>query len=242
MLRAARSMLRAASSVVWPAPSMLLVASVATVGPPIGSPVAAALPPGPPPPGPALPPREAGTTAHTVVPRSSARTPQLEHRCSTIPRPRPPMEDSDGREARGRVALPPSLTMISTVAAESIQETRMQASGSGRACKIALLSSSLVTRAASAMAVAQSPAWRSSAPIRPRATATLDGTHGSKTTLAALTSSRARPVAAIVAFLPPASGNAPPAVPGNRAPRERVNPGPAAAAESVPGHSRSRLA
>ena len=143
------------------------------------------------PPGPAPPSRGAGRTAHTVVPRSSARTPQLEHRCSTMPRPRPPMEDSDGRAARGRVALPPSLTMTSTAVAESIQETRMQASGSGRACRIALLSSSLVTRAASATAAAGRPASRNSAPIRPRATATLDGTQGSRTTLAALTSPRA---------------------------------------------------
>ena len=72
-----------------------------------------------------------------------------------MPRPRPPIEDSDGRDARGRVALPPSLTMTSTVDAESIQATRIRASGSGRACRIALLRSSLVTRAASATAVAE---------------------------------------------------------------------------------------
>ena len=118
--------------------------------PPAASPrPPAADPPRPPLPGPAPPSRAAGRTAHTVVPRSSARTPQLEHRCSTMPRPRPPMEDSDGREARGRVALPPSLTMTSTEVGAEIQETRIRASGSGRACRIALLSSSLVTRAAS---------------------------------------------------------------------------------------------
>ncbi len=241
-LQAAWSRLRPAPSRLRPAPSIRRAAPSAAAGPPVGWPASAARPPGPPSPGPARPSREVGTTAHTVVPRSSARTPQLEHRCSTMPRPRPPMEDSDGREARGRVALPPSLTMISTAAAVSIQEIRMQEPGSGRACRIALLSSSLVTRAASAVAVVESPAWRSSAPIRPRATATLDGTHGSRTTLAALTPLRAPPRGRDSRLPSSCERDAPPAGPGNRVPRERVDPGPAAPAESVPGHSRSRLA
>ena len=205
----------------------------APTSPPAGRPPAAAAPPGPRPRGPASPSRGAGRTAHTLLPRSSARTPQLEARCSTMPRPRPPIEDSDGRDARGRVVLPPSLTTTSTVDGESIQATRIRASGSGRACRIALLRSSLMTRAASATAVAGRPAARRSAAIRPRATATLDGTHGSRTTLAALTSLRAPPRGRD-SRLPPASGNAPPAGPGNRVGRPRV--------ESVPGHWRSRLA
>ena len=60
-------------------------------------------------------PRGAGRTAHTVVPEASAaRTPQLEHRCSTMDSPRPPRADRDGRDACGRVALPPSLTSTSS--------------------------------------------------------------------------------------------------------------------------------
>jgi hypothetical protein len=194
-----------------------------STSPPAGRPPAAAAPPGPRPRRPAAPSRGAGRTAHTLLPRSSARTPQLEDRCSTMPRPRPPIEDSDGRDARGRVVLPPSLTTTSTVDGEIIQATRIRASGSGRACRIALLRSSLVTRAASATAVAGRPAARSSAAIRPRATATLDGTHGSRTTLAALTSLRAPPRGRD-SRLPPASGNAPPAGPGNRVGRPRANP------------------
>ncbi len=59
-----------------------------------------------------------------------------------------------------------------------------------RACRIALLSSSLITSAASAAGAATIPALRNSARNLPRATPTPAGTNGSTTTLAALTSPR----------------------------------------------------
>ena len=191
-------------------------------------------------------PRGAGSTAHTVVPEASARTPQLEHRCSTMDSPRPPTADRDGRDACGRVALPPSLTSTSSDAGLSTQAARIRASGSGRACRIALLSSSLSTSAASATHPANRPAPRNSVLIRPRATATLDGTHGRSTTLAALTSSRRPPRGRVLASTcerdarPGPAGNrpGPPGTQRSNMITHRAVPG----SESAPGRLDSRLA
>src|SRR5215469_12991316 len=130
----------------------------------------------------------AGSTAHTVTPPSQDRIPQLLHRCSTMARPRPPSEDRDGCPARGRVGPPPSLTDTFSDSFDSVQATRIMRPGSGRACRIALLSSSLITRAASPTAAVSMPDSRRSAVRRQRASATLDGAYGSRTTPDALTS------------------------------------------------------
>ncbi len=114
--------------------------------------------------------------------------PQLLDRCSTMARPRPPSADGDGYPARGRAGPPPSLTDTRSVPSQSVQATRTVQPGNGRACRIALLSSSLRTRAASPIAAATVPASRRSVASCPRAVATLDGAYGSRTTLAALTS------------------------------------------------------
>ena len=65
--------------------------------------------------------------------------------------PRPPIEQR-GLAGRGRVMLPPSLTATSSDRPCSAQATSTRAPGSGLACRTALLSSSLTTRAASPIA------------------------------------------------------------------------------------------
>lgn len=130
----------------------------------------------------------AGSTAQTVSPRSSDRTPHVRARCSTMPSPRPPSADTEACAACGRVAPPPSLTEISITPSSSAQVTWSLAPGSGCACRMALLSSSLTTSAASATAASKMPAARSSEVSFRRATATLAGAQGSRTTLDFLTS------------------------------------------------------
>src|SRR5258708_2710900 len=65
----------------------------------------------------------AARTAQTVSPTSSARTPQVRQRCSTMLRPRPLTDDADGCPACGTVALPPSLTATSTEVPSTAQAT-----------------------------------------------------------------------------------------------------------------------
>src|ERR1022692_2206678 len=140
--------------------------------------------------------RGALSTAQTVSPVSSARTPQASHRQATMLSPRPPSEDTDAWLACGLVGLPPSLTVTGTELSSTSQVTRSLSPGSGYACRMALLSSSLTTRAASPTAQSKIPASLSSADSALLATATLAGAHGSSTTLDALTSLPARPDAA----------------------------------------------
>jgi hypothetical protein len=133
-------------------------------------------------------------TAQTVKPASSSRMPQLRARCATMPSPRPPRDDSEGWPAWGRVGPPPSLTVTSTDPAASTQVTCSCEPGNGRACRIALLSSSLTTSAASPMTGSKRPASTRSSIKRRRATATLAGTQGRSTTLDFLTSSASAPM------------------------------------------------
>jgi hypothetical protein len=64
-------------------------------------------------------------------------------------KPRPPTVDADGWPTCGMVALPPSLTDTSIVPPLMDHVTWSRSPGSGYACKMALLSNSLTTRAAS---------------------------------------------------------------------------------------------
>jgi hypothetical protein len=144
-------------------------------------------------PGPAPFDRGAASTAQTVKPTSSVRTPQVLHRCSTMRRPRPLIDDGDGCPACGTVGLPPSLTATSTELALTSQATCSRSPGSGYACSIALLKSSLMTRTASATAWSNTPAARSSSESALRARATLAGAHGRWTIPDFLTSLTARP-------------------------------------------------
>jgi hypothetical protein len=161
-------------------------------------------------PGAAVPHRGAGSTAQTVILPLEDRIPQVLDRCSTMARPRPPSEERDGCLAPGRVGAPPSLTDTRSEPLQSVQATRTVQPGNGCACRIALLSSSLKTKAASPIAAAIMPASRRSVASRPRAVATLDGAYGSRTTLAALTSPRPAP-----ADRPDRTGHAPRIHPGN---------------------------
>ena len=106
--------------------------------------------------------------------------------------PRPPIEESEGCAFRGRVMLPPSLTATSSDRSRSAQATSTRAPGSGLACRIALVSSSLTTRVASPIAGVTMPASRRWVLICQRAAITLAGAWGSSTTLDVLTS-RERP-------------------------------------------------
>ena len=93
---------------------------------------------------------------------------------------------------RGRVMAPPSLTATSSDRSRSAHATSTRAPGSGLACRIALVSSSLTTSVASPIAGETMPASCRSVLIWLRAAITLAGVCGSSTTLDALTS-RARP-------------------------------------------------
>ena len=93
-----------------------------------------------------------------------------------------------GWPSSGRVDPPPSLTETRTVSASRSQATRMPEPGSGPPCRRALLSSSLMTRAASVTAGARTPASiRSDTKCR-RATPTLDAVNGSRRALDSVTS------------------------------------------------------
>jgi hypothetical protein len=133
------------------------------------------------------------TTAQTVSPVSSALTPQLLARYSTMPRPRPPREETVACAVMGLVVAPPSLTATSTALSSSTQARITLEPGRGRACRMALLSSSLTTRTASPTAPSNTPAAVRSAASRRRATATLAGAHGRSTVPAVLTSLRRAP-------------------------------------------------
>ena len=87
---------------------------------------------------------------------------------------------------------PPSLTATSSDRSRSAHATSTRAPGSGLACRIALVSSSLTTSVASPIAGETMPAPCRSVLIWLRAAITLAGVCGSSTTLDALTS-RARP-------------------------------------------------
>jgi hypothetical protein len=63
--------------------------------------------------------------------------------------PRPPTADAGGWPTCGMVALPPSLTATSIVLPSTDHVTWSRSPGRGYACKMALLSSSLTTTAAS---------------------------------------------------------------------------------------------
>jgi hypothetical protein len=106
-------------------------------------------------------------------------------------RPRPPSAETLACARAGVVAAPPSLTATSMASLPSAHATWMFAPGSGLACLMALLRSSLTTRTASPTAASKIPAALRSAATRWRATATLAGAQGSSTVPAALTS-RAR--------------------------------------------------
>ena len=139
--------------------------------------------------------------------------------CSTMARPRPPIEESDGCAARGRVMLPPSLTATSSDRSRSAQATSTRAPGRGLACMIALVSNSLTTTAASPIAGRTTPASCRWVLICQRAVTTLAGACGSSTTLDVLTSCAPAPGRTRV---PP--GDAPSAHPGNRRPCGTVSP------------------
>src|SRR5215472_1779621 len=145
--------------------------------------------------GPAL---GAGSTAQTVVPPSLVRTPQLLDKCLTMASPLPPSENRDGRAGCGRVVAPPSLTDTSIHPSMSTQATCSIEPGSGRACRMALLSSSLTTSAASQAAGSTMPASRRSAARCHRAAPTLAGVFGSRTTLDVLTSRAPAPQANLI--------------------------------------------
>ena len=85
------------------------------------------------------------------------------------------------------------LAASSIQAGPSAHDTRTCDPGSGRACRMALLSNSLTTSAASPIVPGKMPQARSSLRSCPRAVPTLEGTHGSSTTLARLTSMRVPP-------------------------------------------------
>src|SRR5262249_3874737 len=102
--------------------------------------------------------------------------------------PRPPIEDSEGRVVRGRVMAPPSLTATSTDRSRSAHATSTRAPGSGLACRMALVSSSLTTSVASPTAWLTMPAPCRSVPIWLRAAITLASECGRRPTLDALTS------------------------------------------------------
>jgi hypothetical protein len=151
----------------------------------------------------------AGRMAQTVTPPVEAWTPQVLARHSTMARPRPPSDDSDGCPAWGWVGPPPSRTDTVSDSSQSAHDTWTMAPGSGLAWRMALLSNSLKTSAASPIAVPSRPASRRSAESCQRAVATLDGAHGSRTTLDVLTSrSPSRGV-------PDSAGHAPIIRPGN---------------------------
>jgi hypothetical protein len=130
------------------------------------------------------------TTAQTVSPVSSVLTPQLLARYSTMPRPRPPRDETVACAVIGLVDAPPSLTATSTALSSSVQARSNLEPGRGLACRMALLSSSLTTRTASPTTPSNTPAAVSSAASRRRATATLAGAHGRSTVPAILTSLR----------------------------------------------------
>jgi hypothetical protein len=104
-----------------------------------------------------------------------------------------PSEDREACAGRGRVALPPSLTATSVDSPSTLQATRSQEPCSGRAWRIALLSSSLITRTASPMAASRTPTASNSWVRRRRAIATLAGAAGRRTTLDVPTSLRSLP-------------------------------------------------
>src|SRR3984885_3668527 len=132
------------------------------------------------------------TSAQTVVPLSSHRVPQRRDSRATIRRPRPPVVLGVGSPSSGWVDPPPSLTQTRTLSSSRSQATRMPAPGSGPACCRALLSSSLITRAASVTADAHTPAsMRSDTKCR-RATPTLDAVNGTCRTLDSVTPTSAR--------------------------------------------------
>jgi len=130
------------------------------------------------------------TTAQTVSPVSSVLTPQLLARYSTMPRPRPPREETVACAVIGHVDAPPSLTATSTAPPFRAQASSNFEPGRGLACRMALLSSSLTTRTASPTTPSNTPAAVSSAATRRRATATLAGAHGRSRVPAILTSPR----------------------------------------------------
>jgi len=105
----------------------------------------------------------AGRTAQTVTPPVESWTPQVLARHSTMARPRPPSADGEGCPACGRVGPPPSRTLTVSDPSQSDHATWTWAPGSGLACRMALLSSSLKTSAASPIVAATSPASRRSA-------------------------------------------------------------------------------
>src|SRR5215470_7071337 len=107
---------------------------------------------------------------------------------STMSRPRPPSAETLACVRAGLVAAPPSLTATSIASSSSAHATCTFAPGSGLACLMALLRSSLTTSTASPTAVLKIPAALRSAATRWRATATLAGAQGSNTVPAALTS------------------------------------------------------
>ena len=78
----------------------------------------------------------------------AADAPVLRSR-STMSSPRPPRAEQAGWRWRGCVGPPPSLTATSTDPGSTSQATCSFSPGSGRACRMELLSSSLTTRAAS---------------------------------------------------------------------------------------------
>jgi len=111
-----------------------------------------------------------------------------------MPSPRPPSEDSDGR-LRVRTSRPAAVAHRD-LDRPGIHDpaTCSHRPCSGRACNIELLSSSLSTRAASPIAVSNTPAAAKSAVMRRRATATLAGADGRSTTLDSLTSLSTAPM------------------------------------------------
>src|SRR5258708_8424002 len=160
--------------------------------------------------------RGGGKIAHDVRPPASARAPQVRDRWSTMLMPRPPSEDRDAGAIRGRVGLPPSLTATSIDPSATLQATRSHEPRSGRAWRIELLSSSLITRAASRMAASKMPTASRSSVRRRRATATLAGAAGRSTTLDLLTSLRTRPDATAPRQKNRCERNAPSSPLGNR--------------------------
>jgi hypothetical protein len=130
----------------------------------------------------------AGTSAHTVVPSSSQRVPQHRDSRATMRSPRPPVVSWLSWPSSGMVGPPPSLTNTRTPPSSSCHQTRICAPFSGLACLRALLSSSLMTTAASPMAASVTPATARSDTRRRRAIPALEGAKGSISMLDLVTS------------------------------------------------------
>jgi len=164
----------------------------------------------------------AASTAQTVIPESSDLTPHCLDRYSTMASPRPPSDERVGWAVVGLVGAPPSLTATSTASASSAHATCTLSPGSGRACRMALLSSSLTTRTASPTAASKMPAAVRSAASRRRTTPTLAGAQGRSTVPAALTPQprkvHSQPWVRPDPDTEPCGGDARPRLGGNRRP------------------------